>query len=83
MEADDKGEDIMKKVLICEGGTFLEYNESTVNWYLDSGSNVVAIAERTKGFFNAYKVAGYGEVNENVEVELFASALVELGGQHE
>lgn len=72
----------MKKVLICEGGTFLEYNESTVNWYLDSGSNVVAIVEND-GHLEAFKVIGDGKVNEDVEVAKFASALVELGGQHE
>ena len=72
----------MKKVLICEGGTFLEYNESTVNWYLDLGSNVVAIVEND-GHLEAFKVIGDGKVNEDVEVAKFASALVELGGQHE
>lgn len=72
----------MKKVLICENGMLIEYDDSTVNWYIDTESNVVAVTENDMGI-NAYKVIGYGEVNESVEVELFASALVELGGHHE
>lgn len=85
MEADDKGEDIMKKVLICKGEIFLEYDESTVNWYLDSGSNVVAIVVK-KGLldtYEAYKVVGHGEVNDNFVTNAFALALVKIGEQHE
>ena len=86
MEADDKGEEMMKrKVLICENGMLIKYDESTVNWYLDclnSANNVVAIVEND-GHLEAFKVIGDGKVNEDVEVTKFASALVELGGQHE
>lgn len=71
-----------RKVLICENGMLIKYDESTVNWYLDSGSNVVAIADND-GHLEAFKVIGNGTVNEDVAVEIFASALVELGDSHE
>lgn len=75
----------MKKVLICKGGTFLEYNESTANWYLDSESNVIAIVCNIHMFdtYEAYKVVGHGEVNEDFETDAFALALVKIGEQHE
>lgn len=76
---------MMKKVLICKGETFLEYDESTVNWYLDSESNVIAIVVK-KGLldaYEAYKVVGHGEVNDGFVTNAFALALAKIGDDHE